>query len=42
MAQNNFRNMTTPEGRTIELEVTEEEIITDRVTRLTTNQEVIA
>ena len=42
MAQNNFRNMTTPEGINIELEVTEEEIITDRVTRLTTNIGVIA
>jgi hypothetical protein len=29
--------MTSLEGRTIELEVTEEEIITDRVNRLTTN-----
>ena len=42
MAQNNFRNITTPEGRTIELEVTDEEIKTGRVKKLTTNKGVIA
>ena len=41
MAQN-YRNMTSLEGRTIELEVTNESRITGRVNRLTTNIGVIA
>ena len=42
MSQNN-RNMTTLEGRTIELEVTEESRITNSVNRLeTTDRGVIA